>query len=309
MTRTTTKIADPGRALAAALALAVAGCAPAARAPAGPPTAPPPSTGTGTATATPTPTPTGTATVRGQDVSDGIRPAAWLLGDWGSGKETMAWVAVDGALYGVRFTGDRFEATMIDDSGQDHGLQLWMYGASGAGGPTPSARVEAEALGFTGDAAPVAVDFVHGTDGLTRTATWAKGDATETVTVAAAAAGARATVLEDADRAFREATHARGPDGWVEWFAPTGVSWGAGPVVTGHDAIKADIAGLLGKASLTWEPSVSRMAPSGTLGFTSGRFSVIAKKRVLTRGSYLTIWQKQADGTWKVAADSGRPEN
>jgi ketosteroid isomerase-like protein len=64
--------------------------------------------------------------------------------------------------------------------------------------------------------------------------------------------------------------------------------------------------------SLTWEPTRGEMQPSGKIGYTSGRWTVKGKtpdgRAVSRSGSYLTVWELQKDGSWKVIADGGSPD-
>lgn len=57
---------------------------------------------------------------------------------------------------------------------------------------------------------------------------------------------------------------------------------------------------------LSWKPLFENISGSGDLGYTYG---VHTKKDKLTgkisNGTYVTIWQKQTDGTWKFVLDTG----
>ena len=118
-------------------------------------------------------------------------------------------------------------------------------------------------------------------------------------------------VLLEADRAFARDTAERGTDGWVSNFAPTGTMFRDGEIVRGHDAIRTlmEPAFTTEGSALAWEPSEADIAASGDLGYTIGRFEstfVGPDGQQGTRtGTYVTIWKKQADGTWKVAVDIG----
>jgi ketosteroid isomerase-like protein len=46
------------------------------------------------------------------------------------------------------------------------------------------------------------------------------------------------------------------------------------------------------------------IAQSGELGYTYGFWTFIAQKDT-SRGTYLTIWKKNAMGQWKYIADTG----
>jgi ketosteroid isomerase-like protein len=57
---------------------------------------------------------------------------------------------------------------------------------------------------------------------------------------------------------------------------------------------------------LSWEPLFEKISASGELGYTYGLHSTLDKATgQVTKGTYLTIWQKQADGSWKFVLDTG----
>lgn len=61
--------------------------------------------------------------------------------------------------------------------------------------------------------------------------------------------------------------------------------------------------------TLTWTPIKGEVIGAGDVGYTTGR-SVLRQKGpdgkvTERRGQYLTVWRKQADGTWKVVFDTG----
>jgi len=57
---------------------------------------------------------------------------------------------------------------------------------------------------------------------------------------------------------------------------------------------------------LSWEPVFERISESGDLGYTYGIWTNKVKATgQSSKGTYLTIWQKQKDGSWKFVLDSG----
>jgi ketosteroid isomerase-like protein len=57
---------------------------------------------------------------------------------------------------------------------------------------------------------------------------------------------------------------------------------------------------------LKWEPLFEKIAESGDLGYTYGIHSNINKSTgEEKKGTYVTIWQKQKDGSWKFVLDTG----
>jgi len=58
---------------------------------------------------------------------------------------------------------------------------------------------------------------------------------------------------------------------------------------------------------LEWQATNAEVAASGDLGYTIGTFRLTTDQdgtSMLTVGKYVTIWHKQADGSWKVQVDS-----
>jgi ketosteroid isomerase-like protein len=57
---------------------------------------------------------------------------------------------------------------------------------------------------------------------------------------------------------------------------------------------------------LTWQPVFEKISLSGDLGYTYGYYKRTVKSSgEVSRGSYVTIWEKQKDGSWKFVLDTG----
>lgn len=60
---------------------------------------------------------------------------------------------------------------------------------------------------------------------------------------------------------------------------------------------------------LVWEPDFADIAKSGELGYTIGHWTYSSTdstgKTSSSKGRYVTIWKKQADGNWKYVFDTG----
>lgn len=117
------------------------------------------------------------------------------------------------------------------------------------------------------------------------------------------------------DREFDQATAEKGIEGWVAYFAENGSMLGATePPVTGPNAIRQYMGPALAEAgfSLRWQPTKAEMMIPSIVGYTVGRFERKRKneqgKTLLVRGSYVTVWRKQADGSWKIILDTGHPD-
>ena len=59
----------------------------------------------------------------------------------------------------------------------------------------------------------------------------------------------------------------------------------------------------------TWWPDTAVAAASGDLGYTLGSYAIVGEGErstdTIARGHYVTVWQKQPDGSWKIAVDIG----
>jgi len=79
------------------------------------------------------------------------------------------------------------------------------------------------------------------------------------------------------------------------------------PIATGKDAIAKLIASDFANDEITWQANKVGIARSGDLGYTSGTtensFKDGSGKTIHNKGKYLTVWKKQADGSWKVLYD------
>ena len=119
------------------------------------------------------------------------------------------------------------------------------------------------------------------------------------------------SAVADADRAFCQATRAKGLDGWVEWFADNAVISQFDPPAIGKDGIRKAYTGMfqLKDLDFQWWPDKAEILPQGEMGYTSGHYQRSwsdAKGAKQTRtGNYITIWQKQKDGAWRVIGDYG----
>jgi len=115
-----------------------------------------------------------------------------------------------------------------------------------------------------------------------------------------------------ADQAFAAATAARGLEGWMAAFENSAIQMEPDvPFTPGAEHIRAGIAPAFADTSwhLTWAPTMAFASAAGDLGYTLGtwkstRIAANGAERVST-GKYVTIWRRQADGSWKVAFDGG----
>jgi uncharacterized protein (TIGR02246 family) len=125
---------------------------------------------------------------------------------------------------------------------------------------------------------------------------------------------AERVAVQRADSAMSEATARRDLAGFLSfltedvWFIPNGAE-----TAVGRDGVARLWAALFQQSgpTLTWRPTGADVAASGDLAYTRGEFEskgTDAEGKPFTRtGRYLTVWRKQADGSWKVAVDTSDP--
>lgn len=122
-----------------------------------------------------------------------------------------------------------------------------------------------------------------------------------------------AGALMQADRDFAAAVAEGGADAWASWFAEDGaiIQPGVGEI-RGRAAIREFMAGLNEPGvSLRWAPDRADVAAGGDLGWTTGHYVSESTAPDGTpqraEGLYVSIWRRQADGSWKVVMDLGNP--
>ena len=118
--------------------------------------------------------------------------------------------------------------------------------------------------------------------------------------------------LIEADRAFAASVRDHGLGAWLSTFTPSGMMISDGTVHAGQEGIRQAVLPWFADSlfAFTWEPTFSAVSRSGDLGYTVGSYEVTAEGDagpVTGTGTYLTVWRRQPDGTWKVEADIGNP--
>ncbi len=109
-----------------------------------------------------------------------------------------------------------------------------------------------------------------------------------------------ADAIRAADQQWEKAVVAKDLGKSVAFCAPEGSMLPPNaPIANGTDAIR--------KFSLTWAPVAAEVARSGDIGYTRGTFQLSfngpSGQKVSDTGKYVTVWKKQADGSWKVVVD------
>ena len=115
-------------------------------------------------------------------------------------------------------------------------------------------------------------------------------------------------LMMNADRAFSKLSVEKGmKTAFLEYIDSNGVLLRPNqfPIV-GADAIDFLIQQNDSAYTLQWEPKKGEIAQSGDLGYTYGWYKLQPRgKDSAVFGTYVSIWKKQADGSWKFVLDSG----
>jgi ketosteroid isomerase-like protein len=131
------------------------------------------------------------------------------------------------------------------------------------------------------------------------------------VIVAAGLAGAQSSsrslqTLIEAERAFSRLSEEKGTrEAFLTYLADDSVVFLPRPVPgrKAYEEAPADSPTLL-----TWNPAYAEVSPAGDLGYTTGPYQVGNRNNsaaVPRFGHYVSLWQKQPNGLWRVVLDIG----
>lgn len=104
------------------------------------------------------------------------------------------------------------------------------------------------------------------------------------------------------DAAFARASAERGVEGWLSFVEPDATVHSSGQSWAGTQSLRELMSRELDGVS--WSPERAVVSASSDLGYTSGSWRVQSSDgTIVEAGTYVTVWRKQADGTWKVSVD------
>jgi ketosteroid isomerase-like protein len=111
-----------------------------------------------------------------------------------------------------------------------------------------------------------------------------------------------------ADRAFSAMSEKVGmKKAFLEYIEDNGVLLRPHhPPLEGADAIDFISAIVDTSFTLTWQPQRADIAASRDLGYTYGIYTLSSAKGE-KKGTYVSIWKRQADGKWRFVLDTGNP--
>jgi ketosteroid isomerase-like protein len=244
------------------------------------------------------------------ELSTALVPLGWWLGDWqvesgATGSEH--WVASSGVIFGIALQDNAaFEVMVLDDGegGKQADGKLRFFAMPGGMKQTEFSLESKQPTGatFVAPQNDFPKSLTYARDGEALTATIA-GDGKSQAFRYKRTTAPRARALEDADIAFAKDVGARGIEGWVAAFDAKGGMMTKAGRVEGADAIRETMAGLLASTKIEWAPIAS--AARGDVGYTVGKATFTANDGGW-KSTYVTIWKKQPDGSWKVLFDTGR---
>src|SRR5882724_746370 len=115
--------------------------------------------------------------------------------------------------------------------------------------------------------------------------------------------------LVDTERAFARAAEEKGTrPAFIEFIADDGILFRPAPVKGKQWLIDNPLPPSDKRALLSWQPSFAEVAHAGDLGYTTGPWQYkddVHDAKPSAFGNFITVWKKQADGSWKFAADLG----
>ncbi len=118
--------------------------------------------------------------------------------------------------------------------------------------------------------------------------------------------------VKDVEAAWVKDAAAKDPDKWASYFEEdaSGLYPGAA-TLNGKAAIKATMAPYLADPnfSLTFQSTRMMASKGGDMVYSQGTYTMTmtnpkTKKPMTDKGKYLTVYSKQADGSWKAIADT-----
>ncbi|MFT3810896.1 MAG: DUF4440 domain-containing protein [Micropepsaceae bacterium] len=126
-----------------------------------------------------------------------------------------------------------------------------------------------------------------------------------------ALAGPHEDALLAADKAFAAMAYEKGPAAAYARFATDDVRMfdDAEGVVRGLPNIQKVLEGEYAEGGrISWSPDEAVASNDGSMGFTIGEWRYVTEGSPDQTGFYVTVWQKDPKGDWKVAVDADTTE-
>ena len=115
--------------------------------------------------------------------------------------------------------------------------------------------------------------------------------------------------LVEAERAFAKTSAEKGTrEAFLAFIADDGTLFRPTAVKGKKWLLEHPPAPSTKRPLLAWEPSFAELARAGDLGYTFGPWEFkpdIKDEKPIAYGHFITVWQRQTDGSWKFAVDLG----
>lgn len=115
--------------------------------------------------------------------------------------------------------------------------------------------------------------------------------------------------LAATERAFAATAAKEGfRDSFIKFFADDGIGFAPQPQRTREVLLKSPAPAAPRTIVFNWQPMFGDISLAGDLGYTTGPVlytDVTENPKPPRHGMFFSVWQKQADGTWKVVVDMG----
>ena len=118
--------------------------------------------------------------------------------------------------------------------------------------------------------------------------------------------------VKDVETAWNKDVATKDPDKWASYFTEDGSGlYPGGPTLNGKAAIRAAMAPFMADPnfSLSFQSTRAMASKGGDMVYSQGTYTMTitdpkTKKPMTDKGKYLTVYLKQADGSWKAVADT-----
>ena len=117
--------------------------------------------------------------------------------------------------------------------------------------------------------------------------------------------------IKQTEAAWAKAAGSKDLDQWLAYYSDDGsVLLPNAPAITGKDNLRAALQPMVADPNfaLSFQSTRVDVARSGELGYSQGTYSMTlsdpkTSQPVTDRGKYVTVFKKQADGSWKAVED------
>ena len=121
--------------------------------------------------------------------------------------------------------------------------------------------------------------------------------------------------IRAATREWNAAEAAKDLEKCISFYADDGERFATGsPAIHGAAALRNEWRKYLSSpGTFQWSTSKVDVSSSGDMAYETGRFVLTSVDKdgqpTTTKGKYVCVWKKQANGKWKVVADIDNPDS